>query len=901
MAITTERYGERREKLIELLSDAIECPEFSSETRKNSCSELPKEMRKDFARSIEKLKTDSFEIVLVGEFQGGKSTTFNTICDGREISPTGSGIKTSACRITARNIADPNEPERAVVTWKSDAELLLTCYDILARNLPKEERERFEEAKFNDFEGVSFDDPRDWQLMRDRVENEWEIYKKSPAAYDPQQEGKLDSLYIASLILEFRRDPTIVRERAETREIPLDAARTYVTFPNEWTIRWSDCEPKRFNVDEIKMAFVGKVDFYLHSPNLARLGCAIVDCPGLFAGPWDTQVATEAMVSADAILYLLNGDRQIGQQDLRALQEIRKTNQLHKLFFAVNARRPKEEAEKLRRVDAAIIGNNFKADETSDATFRIESDEIFVFNAFLSYNAKSRGLFEPGSAEAKARKKTTRRVLGAYLDLDPDDDAETLATLMENLEELLNASGYNALTNACESTVVARKARSLLLDSGATPAKNKLLEYEARLKLVEDNANKSVEEIRTDVAEARRAFEEFFQKTSDVVDEEFNDSASTLASALGENMFSEAFEQNLGLLAQETKNRVCDFMKSNSDVIKAFCDFILKRAKNYKDLALAQAKRALNGALSVLGFKVKNDEFARTPASLEERDDLTRKIESCVKEACNAVFKPALRGWFENIKQGRNDVYKATIGQKTRTIQTRRRLEWERMKEKTPASAFAYLQGGGIFDGADVAEVGSVPNEIGELERDIFIWLSGAALTQLIAQISTLMIGIFAWYAAVTVAAIILVEAVAWPIALVGALLTAIVSGKGLWEIGRMISDAVREWLGLRLLKELRETLNSSDVRAKIRQGAKDSGRRIVEECRAACRQNLEAKRRQLEKVLQDWENEMDADAAAREADAAEAKRVREEVAELRRPLEAFVEETSVYFEDATR
>ena len=50
-----------------------------------------------------KCQEDQFEIALVGEFQGGKSTTFNALCDGREISPRGlggGGLKTRA-KLTA--------------------------------------------------------------------------------------------------------------------------------------------------------------------------------------------------------------------------------------------------------------------------------------------------------------------------------------------------------------------------------------------------------------------------------------------------------------------------------------------------------------------------------------------------------------------------------------------------------------------------------------------------------------------------------------------------------------------------------------------------------------------------------------------------------------------------------
>ena len=45
--------------------------------------------RNQLAPIHKKCLENQFEIVLSGEFQGGKSTTFNTLCDGRDLSPRG--------------------------------------------------------------------------------------------------------------------------------------------------------------------------------------------------------------------------------------------------------------------------------------------------------------------------------------------------------------------------------------------------------------------------------------------------------------------------------------------------------------------------------------------------------------------------------------------------------------------------------------------------------------------------------------------------------------------------------------------------------------------------------------------------------------------------------------------
>ena len=75
--MTPEVYENKRNELIALLGEVIkDAPAIEGKTRD------------ELDATIDRLKRNSFEIVLVGEFQGGKSTTFNAMC-GREISPMG--------------------------------------------------------------------------------------------------------------------------------------------------------------------------------------------------------------------------------------------------------------------------------------------------------------------------------------------------------------------------------------------------------------------------------------------------------------------------------------------------------------------------------------------------------------------------------------------------------------------------------------------------------------------------------------------------------------------------------------------------------------------------------------------------------------------------------------------
>ena len=89
-------YEIRRNELLELIE-------------KTSSLQIQEKYAKELAEVKKKCLENQFEIVLIGEFQGGKSTTFNALCDGRDLSPRGlggGGIKTSAAIISAQNISD---------------------------------------------------------------------------------------------------------------------------------------------------------------------------------------------------------------------------------------------------------------------------------------------------------------------------------------------------------------------------------------------------------------------------------------------------------------------------------------------------------------------------------------------------------------------------------------------------------------------------------------------------------------------------------------------------------------------------------------------------------------------------------------------------------------------------
>lgn len=95
--ISSIDYQEKKMSLISIIDDIINVEELNSS------------IKSQFISTKRKLQEDEFSITLIGEFQGGKSTTFDSLCGGREISPRGNNIKTSSCRISMTNISEDIE------------------------------------------------------------------------------------------------------------------------------------------------------------------------------------------------------------------------------------------------------------------------------------------------------------------------------------------------------------------------------------------------------------------------------------------------------------------------------------------------------------------------------------------------------------------------------------------------------------------------------------------------------------------------------------------------------------------------------------------------------------------------------------------------------------------------
>ena len=655
--MTPDIYQRFRDELIDLLSEAVALESVNEETRS-----LLQGVRR-------KTLEDQFEIVLAGEFQGGKSTTFNALCDGRELSPVGAGIKTSGCILSAQNLADPEVPESAEIEWRTPRELAAGFSDLLLPHLQNLAPARFECATAAELPDlIDLDSAADRDLTARAVEAEWAVWKRNRSGYDPEQKGLLDVLRIASLIARFHADEELIRLREKHRFSP-EEIRGLAAFPPDWEERWLDRDPNRFQAEEVVFIFIARIRLKLHSPNLGRLGCVLTDCPGLFASRWDTEVARRAMFNADAVLYLFDGSKTLKLSDLNALQFIQKNGMGHKLFFGCNMR-AHTLADSRRILNASISA-------LSHYGFDIQDQAVTLFHALLGLRTVQ-ALARMNGASVSARpqieaarlQKTIHRQV-ALLNPEGPDDAEIDWEAWgkpgegpwdpEILARVRRLSGIGRLLEMVADTVVRKRARAILIDNGARMAADSLLEAEGALRSREHSAFQKEREFRKQVAETETALRKF---KGDCV-------------------------------------RILDRIEETGPDYLLADDIWIRLADRQPDL------------IQKIGDRIYSEVIGKMSLSLLVRERFKDKISAIIKAEIDACFTETINGWVSEIRDGGNLVYRRHLVQRVQGISRDLKQVWE----ASDLSDMAFLQGIGLpeFSGDLALDTAAI---LRELDRD---------------------------------------------------------------------------------------------------------------------------------------------------------------------------------------
>lgn len=544
-------YAEKRNELLNLINEVLKVKEITDIEKKA------------FLQTQKRLQENQFNIVLIGEFQGGKSTTFNALCGGREISPRGAMTKTSAVCITATNIADAKADEFAIVNWKSTTDYL-KLMDSFAGMITAEDLgvTLTEDEPFSLYEHFSFEKDEHIKVLRKYLEKQEEFCRSDFAKSLELNEV----LRIAKVIISFANDKTIRDYKENVSQISIGDVAKYTVFPKDWETKWTKIKSfddirKRFKAEDVLFAFVGGIDCHIHSENLARLGCSVTDCPGLFASSWDTSVALNAMSHSNAAVYLLGGSKKMGEGDEKAIKMIFQQQTLkNKVFFAIN-----------QKENDGITANIIKEDRSTLKNMGISDPTIWNFHALLFFLSEFGSNYvrntidgvsvkrfieiaerngydelikegkeqEQGCSDKDIVKKIYLKMvrkLGFVLDKEQLQEVNDINN--DAINKIREISSADKMLSAVNDSLISQKAESILICNGANKLLGCLESVQGRLQLKEDDALKTVEEMNAEYIRVQKVYKDFAANVDKILSSNL---PSSIAYTMADNMYSKEF------------------------------------------------------------------------------------------------------------------------------------------------------------------------------------------------------------------------------------------------------------------------------------------------------------------------------------------------------------------------
>ena len=371
---------------------------------------------------------------------------------------------------------------------------------------------------------VSLDDPAHRNILKAAVDSIWKRWNDNKASLSSEE---LDDLRISTLQLRFYDTPGY-RSMVEKTVLGIGEFQKLIAFPKDWDIRWTAGANAAFTIDEIAFVFVQSVLLRIHSENLRRLGCRVTDCPGLFANAYDTKVAERTIANADAVWYLINGDRSIVDADKKIIKKIASMGMLGKIEATCNLKSNHEQkiAEILPATKAALASEGHDVD-------------VLPYNARLAFlSMQGSLLLDParkrtftGMDESNMRKdahdeRGTAEPCEMWTDMVVESGYATGIKALKSVKELNSESAalvrreslLDGILSRLETEIIPKKARSILVDKGSDRAAKALVAYEGVLKAIEDAAEAKEVEWRLKADEARKQLAEYVDRAKTIID-----------------------------------------------------------------------------------------------------------------------------------------------------------------------------------------------------------------------------------------------------------------------------------------------------------------------------------------------------------------------------------------------
>lgn len=493
------RYSELRRRVEEFIRTADELV-----AREARLSGSPKSDKLE--KLAEKVAGDCFELVVTGTFQSGKSTLFNYLCGGRELSKVGCGIATSFCKMRVHFVKSAEE-EKAELTWCTADQLLLRlAYRQGSKGKPEHPSSR-----------LDLDNEASRRRFLDATWKKWET----------SGTGR-DSLRIPLLIAEYY--PRYRARCGRVDAVPFQRLSRVTAYPEEWDTRWGEVQGRHalpFDQDEVGFAFLSEVNLHVHSPELARLGCSFTDTPGLDASMGDTMEATECMQRADAVLFTFSGAKTPTEEETKNLSLCKDIGVQGKLLLGANLKIPREKWEE------KIEG------EVKKSISRLGSmpEKVYAYHAALALCAKElmhveNHTLSPETAEALDNKlgegspctlerkkefleerinKYLRKLCGKSL-----DDYRSQGGI--RYDALERESGVPDMIASVAEIMAPARIHSILIDRGVRPTMNTLGKIKFRSGKLQNILSKDIRQAREELDRKEEQLRQFEKKRKAAID-----------------------------------------------------------------------------------------------------------------------------------------------------------------------------------------------------------------------------------------------------------------------------------------------------------------------------------------------------------------------------------------------
>ncbi|MBE6303347.1 MAG: hypothetical protein E7089_05370 [Bacteroidales bacterium] len=400
----------------------------------------------------ESCEKSKYTVLMIGEYQSGKTTTLEAICEGRHINAIGTGNATSAVPM----YVSYSEKENFNIEWKSK-ERLKQIFTYLI--------EVFDDFKYQEFDLDNEETRKTWLSKIEELRN------SNSCPPDIKQ------IAICSLLLKYYKTKELDEfvNNITNSHIP-----SITKFPDEINQRWKNFGSDNFKIEESLFIFVEQVNYYCPSTILKDLNCTFIDCPGLFNNSYDTEITNKILANVNAIMYLLPYEKGFGKNVNDSIYKIKNHyKDVHrKLFIAQNL---------------SLIKDNLFIEDNCDKIRNMfgEKKEVVLYDAHLAYLGQTlysynhnllssedvshfckpveiKKIKEKTEIEFKDFDEAFKYHIKSYLDIIESSEFPPKA------EAIINASNFNELITKLQEFINENEAYSIIVGEGVDKLSSEL-------------------------------------------------------------------------------------------------------------------------------------------------------------------------------------------------------------------------------------------------------------------------------------------------------------------------------------------------------------------------------------------------------------------------------------------